>query len=415
METYGLTLQSNYKLRSAEELFYVYRAMTKPSELLFLSYPSMQTDGSERTPSLAFRRAEFLLGRSPVVISSEYLHKKQEKQTENTEVKHQLPEMGSDVRLHLSQSSIQAFALCPYRYYSTYQLKLRSKKDSNVSAADEGTFLHFVFENFLKRSLNEQGELILPPIEQISKIADETIADYLSRVCPISPEMMDDRLLHQFDRLRGLAILILREIVGELSCGQFKPIGFEQKLGGRSENALPAVCLTLKDGCTVELHGTVDRVDVFEKDGKLLVRIVDYKTGEHKFSFDKVRSGEDLQLVLYLFAVVSFDPDRFVPCGGEFLFSNKEKGKTTVSRSGFLLDDEEVRSAADSTEGQHRLKSLIKSTAEQLDEITRDMQNTIRSISERILDGEAQKTPSEDACRFCDIRDHCDAACHSKK
>jgi ATP-dependent helicase/DNAse subunit B len=142
---------------------------------------------------------------------------------------------------------------------------------------------------------------------------------------------------------------------------------------------------------------------------------VDYKTGEHKFSFDKVRSGEDLQLILYLFAVVSSDPDRFVPCGGEFLFSGKEKGKTTVSRSGFLLDREEIRKAADMGDGQANLKNLIKTTEEELATVTEQMQETVREIARRILSGEAEKTPSEDACRFCDIRDHCDVACHAKK
>ena len=415
MGALGLTLQSGQKIRFSEELFYVYRAMTKPSKCLFLSYPSMQTDGSERAPSMAFRRIEFLFDRAPTLISGEFLTEQDKKQLRDISEKYKLPSMGEDVRLHLSQSSIQAFALCPYKYYSTHRLKLRSKKDSNVSAADEGTFLHFVFEKFLKRSLDERGDLVLPDMEKIPGIADETISEYFNRVCPISPEAMDGRLLHLFERLRGLAILILREIVSELAAGQFKPIGFEQKLGGKSENALPAVRLSLKGGCSVELHGTVDRVDVYEKDEKLYVRIVDYKTGEREFDFDKVKTGEEIQLILYLFAVVSSNPDLFVPCSGEFLFSKKEKGKTFVSRSGFLLKDEAIRQAADGTEGQPHLKKLDDSSVEQLNECIQDMQNVVREIAERILAGEAQKTPSEDACRFCDIRDHCDVACHSRK
>ncbi len=414
MEALGISLDSRQKLRSSEELFYVYRAMTKPSEQLFLSYPAMQPDGSQRSPSLAFQRIEFLFDRKPSQILSEHLRGVGSADSADEQPVHRLPDMGENVRLHLSQSSIQAFALCPYRYFATYRLKLRSKKDSNVSAADEGTFLHFVFENFLKKSLREDGSLSLPSFDELPHVADDTIREYLERVCPIPPEDMDNRLLHLFERLRGLAILILREIVGELSCSHFKPIGFEQRLGGAEPNSLPAVRLTLRDGCSVELHGTVDRVDVFEKDGKLFVRIVDYKTGEHKFSFDKVRSGEDLQLVLYLFALVSSEPHRFVPCGGEFLYTTSEKGKTAVSRSGFLLDDQELRTAADSTQEQRHLKNLIKSTSEELDEITLAMQEAVRSIAERILSGEARKTPSEDACRFCGVRDHCDVACHAK-
>jgi ATP-dependent helicase/nuclease subunit B len=319
------------------------------------------------------------------------------------------------VRLHLSQSSIQTFALCPYRYYASHRLKLRGQKDSSIGAADEGNFLHFVFERFLKKCLSEEQTLSLPSLDELPALADEVIEEYLECVCPIPPEEMDHRLLHLLRRLRGLAVLILREIVGELSSGSFTPVGFEQRLGGSEKNSLPAVLLNLTDGCTVELHGTVDRVDVFEKDEKLYVRIVDYKTGEHKFSFDKVRTGEDLQLVLYLFAVVSSNPDRYVPCGAEFLYSSKENGRTTVSRSGFLLEEESIRHAADCSEAQGYLKGLSATSLDQIEKLTEEMKDVICEIAERILSGEAEKTPSPDACRFCDLKKHCDVACHEKK
>ena len=275
--------------------------------------------------------------------------------------------------------------------------------------------MHFVFERFLKKCLSETKTLALPSLDELPNLADEVIKEYLECVCPIPPEEMDHRLLHLLRRLRGLAVLILREIVGELSSGSFVPVGFEQRLGGREQNSLPAVLLNLTDGCTVELHGTVDRVDVFEKDEKLYVRIVDYKTGEHKFSFDKVRTGEDLQLVLYLFAVISSNPDKYVPCGAEFLYSSKENGRTTVSRSGFLLEEETIRQAADRSEAQGYLKGLSSTSLEQITQLTEEMKDVIRAIAERILSGEAEKTPSPDACRFCDLKNHCDVACHDKK
>ncbi len=415
LEEFGIEFDSRQKLRSSEELFYVYRAMTKPSEMLFLSYPAMKTDGSQQTPSMAIARAEFLFGRSPSTVKASAFARNNAKNTEKNDSNHCLPPLGSQIKLHLSQSSIQTFALCPYRYYASYRLKLRGQKDSDIGAADEGNFLHFVFEHFLKKCLSDAQVLSLPSPEDLPDLADEVIREYLERVCPIPPEKMDQRLLHLLRRLKGLAVLVLREIVGELSVGKFVPVGFEQRLGGKEKNSLPAVLLNLTDGCTVELHGTVDRVDVYESDGKLFVRIVDYKTGEHKFSFDKVRTGEDLQLILYLFAVVSSDPDRYVPCGAQFLYSDKENGKTTVSRSGFLLDEEEIRAAADNSDTQGYLKNLKSTSLDQIKQITEEMKDVIRSIAERILSGEAEKTPSPDACRFCDLKNHCDVACHDKK
>ena len=415
LEEFGIELDSRQKLRSSEELFYVYRAMTKPTDLLYLSYPMMRADGSQLTPSMAITRTQFLLDRSPNTVKASAFRANNAENAEKTTQDRKLPTLGANVKLHLSQSSIQTFALCPYRYYASHRLKLRGQKDSDISAADEGNFLHFVFERFLKKCHSETQMLVLPSQEDLPALADEVIREYLACVCPIPVEEMDHRLLHLLNRLRGLAILILREIVGELSSGKFTPIGFEQRLGGKEQNALPAILLNLTDGCTVELHGTVDRVDVYENDGKLYVRIVDYKTGEHKFSFDKVRTGEDLQLILYLFAVVSSNPDRYIPCGAEFLYSGKENGKTTVSRSGFLLDEEEIRQAADASQTQGYLKGLSATTLEQISRLTEEMKDAIRSIAERILSGEASKTPSPDACRFCDLKHHCDVACHDKK
>ena len=41
-----------------------------------------------------------------------------------------------------------------------------------------------------------------------------------------------------------------------------------------------------------------------------------------------------------------------------------------------------------------------------------EMKQAVTDVAERILAGEAQKTPSKDACRFCAVADHCDKAFH---
>ena len=86
-----------------------------------------------------------------------------------------------------------------------------------------------------------------------------------------------------------------------------------------------------------------------------------------------------------------------------------------VSRSGFLLKEEDILSAADGSESKAYSKDLDKVDAEAIRSITEEMQETVRSVAERILAGEAYKSPSEDACRFCPIADNCDVACREKK
>ena len=57
-------------------------------------------------------------------------------------------------------------------------------------------------------------------------------------------------------------------------------------------------------------------------------------------------------------------------------------------------------------------KKLIQQTKEEIDGLIQEMKLAVTEIAERILAGEAQKTPSKDACRFCPVINHCDKAFH---
>ena len=53
----------------------------------------------------------------------------------------------------------------------------------------------------------------------------------------------------------------------------------------------------------LRLGGKVDRVDGWLKDGKLYLRVVDYKSGRKAFDLAAVRMGLDIQMLLYLFTL----------------------------------------------------------------------------------------------------------------
>ena len=412
LEEYGVILQSRERMRSSEELFYVYRAISKPSEFLSLFTHAKQTDGSARTPSLAWSRVAFLLDKKAEVIDFAEIRRARALPTEEDLAKPlQAPATDERVALRLSQSKIQAFVLCPYRYFSTYSLRLRERKDSQPNYADDGTFLHYVFEHFLRASLTDDGKLKLPAPEDVEPLADRIIADYIGEVCPFPAESMDNRLLHIYSRLRRLAFKMLHEILGEIRTGLFVPTHFEKGIGTREEGSLPPVRLTLEGGSSVLLSGKIDRVDIYESDEKLYFRVVDYKSGKHTFSLDEVRSGMDIQLILYLFALKGAMPDS-IPAGAQYLFASTEKGVTEIKRSGLLLDDEAVSAAANGESGGIYTKGLTKQTVEEMQELQKQMQDAVRSVAERILSGEAEKTPSEKACAFCPVRADCNRAYH---
>ena len=412
LEQYGVILHSRERLRSSDELFYVYRAMSKPCEHLSLFTHAKQTDGSARTPSLAFNRVAFLLGKNPETVDFAEIRRARALPQNGEENKTlHAPAIEDRISLRLSQSKIQAFVLCPYRYYSTYSLKLRERKDAQPSYADDGTFLHYVFEHFLRSSLQANGSLALPELTDVEPMADRIIADYISEVCPFPKESMDNRLLHLYARLRRLALKMLHEILGEIRAGLFVPTHFEKGIGTQEQDSLPPVRLTLANGSTVLLSGKIDRVDLFERDNKLYFRVVDYKTGKHTFSLDEVRSGMDIQLILYLFALQGAIPNG-VAAGAQYLFASTEKGVTEIKRSGLLLDDAAVCDAVNGPSDNAYTKGLTKQTMEEMQQLQEEMRAAVCAVAERILSGEAQKTPSEKACAFCPVRADCNRAYH---
>ncbi len=416
LEGYDIRFDAGMASRSGEELLHVYRAMTKPTKNLFLFTNTHQTDGSDRAQSLAYTRALQILGKAS--IGAQTVNSRAVKQVlENTAPEDQadraqLPPAPTGSKLYLSQSKIKTFVNCPYSYYTTYVLKLRDKKDATPSLADDGVFLHFIYENFLRASLGDDGQLHLPADADAEALADRIIQEYLTNIYPVLPEEMDQHLVHLFNRLRGLALMMLCELIAQLRNSNFVPTYFEKSIGSSKAGALPPVEIGLEDGSTVVLSGQIDRVDLYEKEGEIYIMITDYKAGAHdKFSLSQVQSGMDIQLVLYLYALLASD-QRIRAAGAQYLFARTKKGITTIERTGFVLDDGEISAALDGSEDRSHLKGLLKQSDAQIRELQREMEITTSAIAKRILAGEAQKTPSEKACKFCPIRNNCDACYH---
>ncbi len=410
LEGVGVILGSRTPLRNAQELLFVYRTFTKPREYLRLFTVAHKTDGSALTPSLAFNRVKFLFDLPIEEFDSGEVRRaiglpEFTKTNETTLYNIPMPN-GTDLRL--SQTRLQAFMLCPYRYYCTYSLGLREQKDSRPSYADDGLFLHYVFEHFLKNAHREDGRLIVPPYEALAHIADDILASYLAEVCPIPIQEMDKRLLHLFTRLRQLALMMLQDIIAELHNSLFVPSAFEQIIG--SPEGLPAVVLELNDGSRVTLSGIIDRIDLYETNGKTYVRVIDYKSGVHKFAPEDVRTGLDIQLILYLYAATASTPDKMKAGGAMYLYAETQKGIVTVGRSGICSDDPTVENALDTSEERSYTKKLIRASEEELASLMEDMTTATKDAAARILSGEVQKTPSERACSFCPVAKHCDKA-----
>lgn len=86
------------------------------------------------------------------------------------------------------------------------------------------------------------------------------------------------------------------------------PLAFELSFGDGGD--LPSVVISEPDG-ELRLGGKVDRVDGWVRDGKLYLRVVDYKSGRKALDLSAVKMGLDIQMLLYLFTLQKEGPAYF--------------------------------------------------------------------------------------------------------
>ena len=231
-------------------------------------------------------------------------------------------------------------------------------------------------------------------------------------------------------------------VAEELAASKFRPISFELGFGKRGE--LPPVEFTV-DGVTLSVTGFVDRVDGWVHDGKLYLRVVDYKTGKKSFDLTEVWNGLGLQMLLYLFTLedrgekyygrpvegagVLYLPARDAVIRGSRTMSDEAWRKQLdkeLTRSGLVLDDPEVLAAMETPgeKGYRFLPLKVSKTtgaisgealasAERLGKLGGHIQATLRDICREIAEGNISadpfwRGPEKNACRYCDYA----AACH---
>lgn len=397
LREHGLEIESDPKLQSAEELFYVYRAVTKPLEKLFVSYSMLGSSGEQNTRSIALRRISYLTGQEPKDFDLAHITSISAESTAKSNVfEYRVAPWQKGASISLSKTKINTFVKCPYSYYSQYVLKLREAKESMPARKDDGTFLHFVFEKFLSRMAETERYQFPDDEEKLKKIVRGIVSEYLNQNCPIPVAEMDTRLLHLFSRLQAIAVFLLEDIIVGIQNGSYLPKMFEAKIGDR----IPDLTFSLSEGRTVRLSGTIDRVDLYKNGDQTYVHVVDYKTGSAKFSLKDVENGKDMQLIFYLYAATKLDPAHSVPAGAYYLLIDKSGERPTAKKDGFTIG------SADDPEEM----GLKKMTRDEIEALIERVCANVTEIAERIFSGCAEKTPSEDACQYCTVRENCKVA-----
>ncbi len=485
----GIEFSANREVRSSDELLFVKRSFSLPSEHLILTTSLFESDGRTRQPSLAYIRAKKLLPHitehrfeewdlsylTPTPeVAAKYLRTQRDVSAEMS-IRSALLSLGEDFeylrapspinlsvsdckvskevveeifpnKMKLSQSRLEKYIKCNFSYYCSYVLGLREESKADFKASEIGTFVHFILETLISSISGKDGISSEIDDGQLVKMTDEAVRRYVQYICP-AYERATGRFVHLYQRLRNLSLLLIKNIISEFSASDFVPSYFELKIG-RGENSLPPLEFILKDGSRVSLSGVIDRVDILRRDGKVYVRVVDYKTGTKDFSLDDLKLGLNTQMLIYLFTLCArpspalFGSDSApLPAGMVYLSSNiptveledytsdseiLSMAEGALDRRGLLIWDEEILKAMNkdlspyflagvkhNKSGELSGSALI--SAEGFDTLRTEIEEVITSIASKMREGVANADPMTvgrtSPCDYCEMKPVCRREC----
>lgn len=345
----GIELAKNSIDSLYEEQFNIYRTLTTPEEMLFLSYSSSDKEGKSIRPSILIKKIKrafpCLIEESDVVdkiyvktnekatfeevlqIYKEYLegkdipeewknllryfYRKDRKRFKRAISGIYYSNVAQDISkenieklygnvLRTSVSRLESYRRCPFSFHMTYGLKLKEKEELKIEAIDTGSFMHEVIDLFFKE-LDESGR-------SVKEIQDEEIQKIVNRIVEmllgtsryyIFSSSAKFRLLTR--RLKKVVYQSICYIVYSLKYSDFKLLGHEIEFSNTGK--FKTINLEIEDGKKVEIIGKIDRLDTAKLGENQYVRIVDYKSSYKDLDLNQVEAGLQIQLITYLDAI----------------------------------------------------------------------------------------------------------------
>ena len=195
-----------------------------------------------------------------------------------------------------SVSRIETYYACPFLHFAKYGLKLQEPQVYEEKAVDRGNYYHKAFELFVKQVSDRGLDWVLLTQEQTFELLECILDDFEKE--HNNGVLLDEQSELERSRMRQTAHSTVWAMVRQIAAGRFRPLLCEAGVGERDTDALPGINIPLSDGRNAILTGKIDRIDICEPEHFL--RIIDYKSGDVRFSYTELKHGLKLQLPLYL-------------------------------------------------------------------------------------------------------------------
>ena len=482
----GLSVSESSKIKSARELYLFSRAISYARVWVNISYTAQDSSFKSTPPSEAVTR---IIEKShkiiaPITTSSlppaERVYTKEyalehlaEARAEAPVIKEALMRSGYGDRVRISESSLRVtdaklsddslrmlysdsvrtsasrlekYSSCPMSYFCSYNLGLNDEEKAEFNSMNIGTFIHAVLENFFKE-LKERGK-------KISEITADEKAALIKRVSTdFATKLFDGisktsaRVVNTVNVLSRQAAPIIDSLCDEFSDCEYTPVFFELSIDNTDPSTPESPTFKTDTGHSLYLVGKVDRVDTYEHDGTVYIRVIDYKTGNKEFSPKDLEEGKNLQMFLYLKAITESknkafldrlgNAEKLIPAGVIYVKSGIADGavkkndpdaaldsvKKEQKRLGMLLNDKDSLNAMNGDfipvkfkvgdgEPTERTKDRLY-TEEGWKKLSKTIEDAVSDIAKRMTGGDIGALPTymrkgkSTPCQWCGFKAIC--------
>lgn len=333
---YGETL-------NAQEKYFAYMALSAPSDRLFVSFRNGSADGAESIIVSELKNiflnlevhsaeAEYSVSAAEtdantfeilasnfddntefIATLKEYFADKPEfesrlsavkRLSKNEDITIKNPDLARKLfknDMYLSVSKIEDYYKCAFRYYCKFGLNARPRIKAEMNPMETGSVIHYVLECIV-RDYGSKG-LIELNSRQITSEVKKYLKQYLESKMGDYSEF-SVRFKYRFMYLSKLISCVVLRLREEFENCDFEPKAFELSIGnGENGESVKSQAINLPDGGTIQIRGSIDRVDTYTENGEQYVRVVDYKSGIKKFKLSDILYGLNLQMFVYLFTL----------------------------------------------------------------------------------------------------------------
>ncbi|MBQ8203594.1 MAG: PD-(D/E)XK nuclease family protein [Clostridia bacterium] len=311
-------------------------------------------------------------------------------------------------KMYMSPTRFETFNSCRFMYFCKYGLKANRLEPVEFSVLQRGTLVHYVLE----RLITEFGKGVSRLTdEEIDLNVDRYVTEYLDDI-PGYRSIENDRLKYLVSTISRSVKFVAKRLADEFAQSDFEPCHCELKIG--ADGDIPEIEIPLDDDASISLNGIVDRLDKWNG----YIRIVDYKTGSKEFKFPDVLFGQNMQMLLYLYAVAKSEEFGGEPAGIFYMTAKRSKNEKSKRRMNGLMqaDEELVRAMDKENKGEFVPALSSRNTSNfvskgDFDRIFEFITRKLKASGNMMLSGDVNADPIDgvdgDACKYCDFSAIC--------